>query len=268
MAAEDDRPEPLQEYVARGRSWKFMAVIEHAVRRGATADGEGGAAGGVFGNEIVDMLIGLYQVRLIDFSPWPLARYDQLGRQSCESPSCSVTLPDRDLQGIHATSVTLLGLQAASAKTFDRRCWVRQMGEPQPSAGIPSPRFSGAARYAFPRSPTSGCKSGRCSSRRRGRPRRRREARRRRHGGGGGGDWKAGSQSLLRRGELAGFPTAAEPPRRRPCGRATWDGERLGKIIDLRNYSVGLQPADSNCQFIDGFYEVSFEGRFRGEQLK
>ena len=65
MAAEDDRPEPLQEYVARGRSWKFMAVIEHAVRRGATADGgEGGAAGGVFGNEIVDMLIGLYQVRL------------------------------------------------------------------------------------------------------------------------------------------------------------------------------------------------------------
>ena len=66
MAAEDDRPEPLQEYVARGRSWKFMAVIEHAVRRGATADGEGGAAGGVFGNEIVDMLIGLYQVRLID----------------------------------------------------------------------------------------------------------------------------------------------------------------------------------------------------------
>ena len=66
-AAEDDRPEPLQEYVARGRSWKFMAVIEHAVKRGATADGgEGGTAGGVFGNEIVDMLIGLYQVRLID----------------------------------------------------------------------------------------------------------------------------------------------------------------------------------------------------------
>ena len=63
MAAEDDRPEPLQEYVARGRCWKFMAVIEHAVRSGATADGEGGA-GGVFGNEIVDMLIGLYQVRL------------------------------------------------------------------------------------------------------------------------------------------------------------------------------------------------------------
>ena len=79
MAAEDDRPEPLQEYVARGRSWKFMAVIEHAVRRGATADGEGegGAAGGVFGNEIVDMLIGLYQVCLIDdytkYSPWPPA---------------------------------------------------------------------------------------------------------------------------------------------------------------------------------------------------
>ena len=64
LAAEDDRPEPLQDYVTRGRSWKFMTVIEHALRRGS-ADGEGGGggAGGVFGNEVVDMLIGLYQVR-------------------------------------------------------------------------------------------------------------------------------------------------------------------------------------------------------------
>lgn len=62
MAANDDRREPLLEYVTRGRSWKFMTVLEHALRRGSPGS-EGGGAGGVFSNEIVDMLIGLYQVR-------------------------------------------------------------------------------------------------------------------------------------------------------------------------------------------------------------
>ena len=36
--------------------------------------------------------------------------------QSCENPSCSVTLPVRDFHGIHATSVKWFGFQAASAK--------------------------------------------------------------------------------------------------------------------------------------------------------
>ena len=113
-----------------------------------------------------------------------------------------------------------LASKQQAQKTCERRCWVRQMWEPQPTARTPTPRFSGAARHAFPRLPTSGCKSGQCSRRRRRRPRRCGR-------GGGGGDWKAGSPSLLRRGEPAGFPTAAEPPRRRRCDRATWDGERL-----------------------------------------
>ena len=61
IAAENDRTEPLREYVTHGRSWKFMTVIEHALRRG-TADGEVEGEGGVFSYEIVDMLIALYQV--------------------------------------------------------------------------------------------------------------------------------------------------------------------------------------------------------------